>query len=190
METTETKKTVHLSEEEKKFLREHGEFCRKEIKEVCRHLGFLLAMSENNPMLFTEDWSGPSRDAYELFLDQLSDGEKDEVIEQILEQSPEQTEEKTDDEDRLNEKRWAKTINDLVTHCWQILSGWQQPIVRSVIKRLVEQLPEKIMEWDDDDARQEAVDELLNEVVCDMSTEQIVACTKEAKNNGALKLAV
>jgi len=190
MKTNESKNRVQLSEEEKKFLQEHAEFCRKEVEVACGHLGVLAKMEENNPDLFMEDWSAAIKEMHEWFLGRLSDGGKDDIIEQILERSPEQAEEKTDDEDRVTEKRWGKTINDLVTDCWQILSGWQQPIVRSVIKRLVEQLPEKIMEWDDDDARQEAVDELLNEVVCDMSTEQIVACTKEAKNNGALKLAV
>ena len=189
MENLEIKSTEDkLLEKDKEFLQEQAAFHRKEVEKCCRHLGVLVKMDENNPDLFTDDFTPVIKETYEWVLGRLSDGEEDNAIEQILEGGKEQGEQKAGDEDTLSE-RARKNINELVSHCWDILSGWKTPIPRLVIERLTEQLPEKEAESDDEDVRQDAYDGLMD-VLSNMETEQLVASAKEAKESGTLKLSV
>jgi len=73
---------------------------------------------------------------------------------------------------------------------YQMLKNNRDLFIEDEVKAVIDfhsRIRNSIREYEDE-MRQQAMDELINEVVCEMSTEQIVQCTKEAKSNGKLKL--
>ena len=106
-------------------------------------------------------------------------GEANDTIDRLLRELDGEQEEKECGADAETDEYMLGKLN-------KDLNAYSPKYQRHILNKMLATLPEKIQEQETEEKRNDAIEELLGDVVSDLSTETIIAFTKRCKNNGAL----